>query len=184
MTQFQVSLLRGINVGGNNRVAMPTVRRIYEQLGCTNVMTYVQSGNVILAADVDPDTLSPRVEAAIKLELGLAIRVIGRTRAELDRIVGADPYPRAEPTHHHVVFLSAPPLPQGLAALTEAAADGESFKVIDRDIHLYLPAGIGRAKLGQALIERRLGVIGTARNWRTVQQLHALCRPSATTMTG
>jgi uncharacterized protein (DUF1697 family) len=177
MTGYQVSLLRGINVGGRNRVAMARLRAIYERLGCRDVTTYVQSGNVVLRADDDPADLSERAVAAIGLELGLDIQVLGRTHDNLARIVADDPYPNADPIHHHVVFLSGSPRPEGLVALADAAADGEAFTATDREIHLLLPDGAGRSKLGPALIERRLGVVGTARNWRTVSQLHDLSRP-------
>ena len=177
MTDYQVSLLRGINVGGRHRVPMQRLRAIYEALGGRDVTTYVQSGNVILRTDDDPARLSERAETAIGLELGLDIRVLGRTHDDLARIVADDPYPDAEPIHHHLVFLSGPPRPEGLARMVDAAADGEAFTATDREIHLLLPHGTGRSKLGQALIERRLGVVGTARNWRTVTQLLDLSRP-------
>ena len=179
MTDYQVALLRGINVGGRNRIAMPRLRVLYQDLGCREVSTYVKSGNVILRSDDDPAHLSTRAEVAIGLELGLEIRVLGRTHDEMARIVGSDPYPDAEPTHHHVVFLSGSPRTDGLVTLAAAAVDGESFTATDREIHLLLPNGSGRSKLGQTLIERRLGVVGTARNWRTVTRLHDLSRPRA-----
>jgi len=169
--------LRGINVGGHNRIAMPRLRAIYEQLGARNVTTYVQSGNVILLADEPPEAFSQNAELAIKRELGLAIRVLGRTHLDMARIVADDPYPDAEPIHHHVVFLSGPPRHEGLTSLAQTATGDETFTLIGSEIHLLLPDGIGRSRLGQALIERRLGVVGTARNWRTVSQLHDLSRP-------
>jgi uncharacterized protein (DUF1697 family) len=177
MTEPQVSLLRGINVGGRNRIAMHLLRGIYEGLGARDVSTYVQSGNVILVSDDKPERLSRRAEAAITRETGLTIQVLGRTHAQLARIVADDPYPGVEPIHHHVVFLSGEPAPSGLAALSAAASPGESVTLTGREIHLLLPDGIGQTKLGQALIERKLGVVGTARNWRTVGQLHELSRP-------
>ncbi|MGH2513224.1 MAG: DUF1697 domain-containing protein, partial [Candidatus Limnocylindrales bacterium] len=133
---------------------------------------------VVFDSDGLPAELSLRVETTIKAELGLDIRVIGRTHADLDRIVADDPYPRAEPTQHHVVFLSGEPRTEGLAGLGQAVAGDEAFVVVDGAIHLFLPDGIGRTRLSQALIERRLGVVGTARNWRTVTELHRLSNPT------
>lgn len=170
----QVSLLRGINVGRANRIGMADLRAVYEQLGCRNVTTYVQSGNVILEWADSPDELSRRVEIALELAHGLKVCVLGRIPAQLARVVADDPYPTAEPTEHHVVFLSGPIPADRLAALSRFAIDGDTFTAIDRELHLMLPNGLGRSKLATALTERNLGVVGTARNWRTVIKLAEL----------
>jgi uncharacterized protein (DUF1697 family) len=177
MTVFQVSLLRGINVGGHNRISMARLRDIYERLGCREVSTYIQSGNVIFVSADDPAAVSARVEAAIEAEIGSSIRVVGRTHAQLGRIVAEDPYPDAAPTQHHVVFLSGPANPQGLASIAAAAADGEELVAKDGEIHLLLPNGLGQSKIPPALTERTLGAVPTTRNWRTVRTLHDLSRP-------
>jgi uncharacterized protein (DUF1697 family) len=175
----QVSLLRGINVGRANRIGMADLRAVYEALGCRDVTTYVQSGNVLVDSDDTPDELSRRVEIALELEHGLKVRVLGRTHAQLVKVVAGDPYPAVLPTEHHVVFLSGPIPNERLTALSRFATDGETFTAIGRELHLMLPNGLGRSKLAVALTERHLGVVGTARNWRTVQQLDELSRPRA-----
>jgi uncharacterized protein (DUF1697 family) len=164
-------------VGGANRVSMPALRAIYEGLGATEVSSYVQSGNVILASDQEPAALSLRAAAAIGRELGLKIQVQGRTHAVLERIVESNPYPGVPDTSHHVVFLAGPISPAGLAMLERLTAEGEAFEVVDGELHLHQPNGMGRSKLGQALNERQLGVVATARNWRTVVALRELSRP-------
>ncbi len=174
----QVSLLRGINVGRANRIAMADLRAVYEQLSCRNVTTYVQSGNVILESTDSPDELSRQVEIALELQHGLKVRVLGRTHPELARVVADDPYPTAEPTGHHVVFLSGPIPADRLVALGRFATGGETFTAIDHELHLMLPYGLGRSKLALALTERHLGVVGTARNWRTVIKLAELSGPA------
>jgi uncharacterized protein (DUF1697 family) len=155
---------------------MAQLRAIYEQLGCREVTTYVESGNVILVSDDEPGELSRHAEVALAVEYGLYVRILGRTHLQLGQIVAGDPYPAAEPTQHQVVFLSEPLGPGDLAALGRAASGGESFTTINRELHLLQPNGIGQSKLGQALSERNLGVVATARNWRTVPQLHTLSR--------
>jgi uncharacterized protein (DUF1697 family) len=179
MIEPQVSLLRGINVGRANRITMPNLRAIYEQLGCRDVTSYVQSGNVILSSPDAPVELSRRVEIALERQHGLKIRILGRTGVELRRIVAANPYPAAQDTQHHLVFLSGPVHPAGLATLSRLAADDEEFTVVAGELHLLQPNGMGRSKLGQALTERNLGVIATARNWRTVLHLLGLTDPAS-----
>jgi uncharacterized protein (DUF1697 family) len=97
--------------------------------------------------------------------------------AELAKVVADDPYPTAQPTEHHVVFLSGPILADRLIALSRFAMDGDLFTAIDQELHLILANGLGRSKLSQALTERHLGVVGTARNWGTVTELCDLSRP-------
>jgi uncharacterized protein (DUF1697 family) len=177
MTEFQVSLLRGINVGGHNKISMAQLREIYEQIGCREVSTYVQSGNVIFASSDDPAVISARAELGLEAEMGSRIHVLGRTHADLGRIVAEDPYPHAEPTQHHVVFLSGPARPTGIASINAAAADGEALVARGREIHLLLPNGLGRSRIPAALTERALGAVPTTRNWRTVRTLEELSRP-------
>ncbi|HZL32586.1 MAG TPA: DUF1697 domain-containing protein, partial [Verrucomicrobiae bacterium] len=81
MNDAQVSLLRGINVGRANRIGMADLRAVYVQLGCRDVTTYVQSGNVILVSADSPDELSPQVETALEVQHGLMVRVLGRMHA-------------------------------------------------------------------------------------------------------
>ena len=177
MTEFQVSLLRGINVGGHNRISMPRLRETYERLGCCEVTTYVQSGNVIFASPDDPAVISTRAELGLESEMGSRIHVLGRTHKDLSRIVAEDPYPDAEPAQHHVVFLSGPARPDGIASIAAAALNGEALVARDGEIHLLLPNGLGPSRIPPALTERILGVVPTTRNWRTVRTLSELSRP-------
>ena len=89
MTERHVSLLRGINVGGHNLISMTRLRALYATLGCEDVETYLQSGNVVFRRDRDPGGVAGRVERAIKRELGLDLRVLTRTHTELAAIVAA-----------------------------------------------------------------------------------------------
>jgi uncharacterized protein (DUF1697 family) len=133
--------------------------------------------NLILTSADTPDKLSRRVEIALEVQHRLKVRVLGRMHAELAKVVADDPYPTAQPTEHHVVFLSGPILADRLIALSRFAMDGDLFTAIDQELHLILANGLGRSKLSQALTERHLGVVGTARNWGTVTELCDLSRP-------
>jgi uncharacterized protein (DUF1697 family) len=156
---------------------MPALRTLYEGLGATEVSTYIQSGNVILASAEEPASLSLRAAVAIESGLGLRVRVLGRTHAALARVVEHNPYPAADDGRHHVAFLDGPITEDGLATLERLAVDGEEFAIVDGELHLFQPDGMGRSKLGLALNERQLGVAVTARNWRTVVALRDLSRP-------
>ena len=172
----QVSLLRGINVGGHNQIAMPRLREIYAALGLADAATHINSGNVIVRTDRDPDVLAGDVERAIGRELGLEIRVLGRTYEQLGRILDANPFPNADPSRHLIAFLSAAPTEEAIARVKSRAAPGEEVAVIGLELHLLYPGGIAGSKLSPALIERS-GVVTTARNLRTVARLHELAAP-------
>ncbi len=110
----QIALLRGVNVGGHNRVPMAHLRELLLDLGYEDVCTHLQSGNAVFTAgDVLPDVASQAIEGQLARSLGLGVRVLVRTAADLARVVHANPLPAAvaEPSRFLVTFLSAPPDP-------------------------------------------------------------------------
>lgn len=173
----RVSLLRAVNVGGRT-VAMARIRSIYVGLGCTDVETYVQSGNVLYRRPSAADAVTAAAEAAILAETGLVVRAIDRSHADLERIVAGDPFPDEDPGRRVVVFLSGEPTSAAVAALEVSIVGPETVVIRGPDAYIRYPDGQGRSKLTLALIEKRLGVTGTARNWRTVDQLLERTAPS------
>jgi uncharacterized protein (DUF1697 family) len=179
-----VALLRGINVGGNNKVAMADLREVVASLGHTGVSTYIQSGNVLFTAqEADTGALAAGLEQAIAQAFGLKPRVIVLTRAELAQVISDNPY-RAEPNprYVHAMFFPAEPGEQVresvAAAGQQAAAKGsrDEATVVGRTLFLHTPDGYGRSELAVRLARARGPVAdGTARNWATVTKLLALC---------
>jgi uncharacterized protein (DUF1697 family) len=168
-----VALLRGINLGSRNRIAMPKLRALLEDAGFGDVATYLQSGNVVVSTPKQAEAVRREVERLIAEMLGLEIDVVVRSRAQLARVVERDPFRdvATDPKRYQVSFLaaSAPPgLTQKLAA---AAAEQERFAVHGREIYAWHPAGVARSKLWALLAGRQLGVTATARNWTTVTKL-------------
>ncbi len=167
-----VVLLRGINVGGRNRLAMPVLARVLTDVGCTDAKTYLQSGNAVV--DAEPDGLAERVEQA----LPLPVRVLVRTADELAAVVAANPFPElvTEPKRLHVAFLSEPPDPERLAAL--GTDHGDDRLAVGRcELYLAYAGGSHASPLTGALLEKRLGLVASARNWTTVTRLAELARP-------
>ena len=182
-----VALLRGINVGGSNKVAMADLREVVASLGHTGVSTYIQSGNVLFTArEEDAATataLAADLERAIEKAFGLQLRVVVLSRAELAQVVGGNPY-RAEPNprYVHAMFFPAEPGPQvreSVAAAERQAAEKGSrdeATVVGRTLFLHTPDGYGRSELAAQLARARgPAAAGTARNWATVTKLLALC---------
>lgn len=163
-----VGLLRGINVGGRNKVAMSELRSLFESLGHTDVSTFIQSGNVIFSsrAKVTPKKL----EAAIESTFGIDITVVLRTPNELRRVVHANPFRRANPSNLHVGFMVAEPAAAALAKIDAERFRPDEFAARGSELYLHLPNGMGRAKL-PAYLDRQLEVPITVRNWNTVTKL-------------
>jgi uncharacterized protein (DUF1697 family) len=155
---------------------MAQLRSIYEGLGCEDVETYLQSGNVVFRRRRAPAHVHTEAEAAIRDELGIGIRVLGRTHDQLARTVAADPFPDADPSRRLVMFLSKAPAPDVARALGDLTAGADRAILIGKEFHLHCPGGIGQTKLTGSLSDRRLGVTATGRNWRTVTRLLELSR--------
>ncbi|MGH9158150.1 MAG: DUF1697 domain-containing protein [Acidimicrobiales bacterium] len=166
-----VALVRGVNVGGRNRLAMPQLRDVLVDLGYGDIETYLQSGNALFTAvRTDATALGHEIERHLVSRLGLAVKVLVRTHADLAAVVAGNPFPEAvaEPTKVHVAFLSAEPDPERLASLHLTTLVPDEFAAGPRSVYLRYPNGSGRSKLTGALLERRLGLTATARNWNTV----------------
>jgi uncharacterized protein (DUF1697 family) len=183
-----VALLRGINVGGNNRVAMAALRTVVASLGHTDVETYIQSGNVVFTATgADTAAMAAALEGAIAEALDVRPRVVVLSRGELAQVVRDNPYPDvANPKVLHAVFLSAEPeagvVEVVAAAQRQVAERGsrDTARFVGRTLFLHTPDGLGRSELATLLARGRgpmaAGAGGTARNWATVGRLLALCR--------
>jgi len=171
--QGQIVLLRGINIGPRNRIAMPALREALEDVGFEDVRSYVQSGNVVLSSKTKPEQTARKVERVVAEAFGLEIPVIVRTRAEVARVAKLDPLGKVakEPKRYQVTFLSAKLGAAAVKKLEEAAAPTERFAVHGREVYAWHPAGVARSKLWALLAGDKLGVTATSRNWTTVTKL-------------
>jgi uncharacterized protein (DUF1697 family) len=170
MTTY-VALLRGINVGGRAKVPMAPLRSACEDLGCTDVRTYLQSGNLVLGSTKRPAALRDALEKAVDREFGVPAKVVIRTHAQLATVVERQPYTADDPRHLAVGFLGATPDKAGLAAVADIDLPPDEFTVEGDHVYFSYPAGMGRSKLAAYPFEKRLGVAMTVRNWRTVTNL-------------
>jgi uncharacterized protein (DUF1697 family) len=168
-----VALLRGINLGSHNKVPMPALRALAEDLGYGDVTTYIQSGNVILTSSDGAAKVASTLERAIATEFGIDVAVFVRSTQQLQKVVDGNPFLRQgkDPGALHVVFLSAKPKADKVTALTAKGLGAEEVAVKGAEAYLHLPNGIGRAKLNNSSVEKQLGVAGTTRNWRTTAKL-------------
>jgi uncharacterized protein (DUF1697 family) len=168
----QIVLLRGINLGSRNRIAMAELRALLEG-DFDDVSTYLQSGNVVLSSTARPEQVRRICERLIADRFGLAIQVVVRTRNELAKVVERNPLGAvaSDPKRYQVSFLDKKPPAATIDTLAATAAGGEQFVVIGREAYAWHPKGVARSKLWAALAGRGLGVTATARNWTTVTKL-------------
>jgi uncharacterized protein (DUF1697 family) len=187
-----VALLRGINVGGRNKVPMAELRQVVTSLGHTGVTTYIQTGNVLFStASTSTTELASAVESAITGAFGVRASVVVLTRDELAGVLKDNPYPdEPNPKLVHVVFLNAGPpkdlLDRIAAAESAAAAKGarDTVTAIGHALFLHTPDGYGNSELAQALFriisapgqqKKAESLAATARNWATATKLLTLC---------
>lgn len=175
--QTFISMLRGINVSGKNRISMAALKSLYESLGLTNVVTYVQSGNVVFdCAQSDAESLASAIAAEIKQQLGLDVPVILRDKSCFQRLIENNPFTHQrheDPTKLHVTFLSGVPV---VSHLNVPAGCADEFMLEDRELYLFCPGGYGETKLSNNFFERKLKLTATTRNWKTVNMLYEMAQ--------
>ncbi|PSL08264.1 uncharacterized protein (DUF1697 family) [Haloactinopolyspora alba] len=168
-----VALLRGINLGGHNKVPMSDLRALVESLGHTEVSTYINSGNVVFTSgtpELDRAGLARAVEEALATRVDVRVPVMVRSHAELADTLRVNPFPEAQPNRLLISFMQGTPDADAVARATEIESGADEFRVVGTTLFLHCPDGVGRSKLA-ASIEKRLGVPGTARNLTTVRKL-------------
>ena len=174
-----IALLRGINVGGHNRIKMDRLRTSLETLGLQQVKTYIQSGNVVLkSATISPAALSRKIEKQIVGQFGFAVSVISRTADEINKTIANNPFlndSSINPEKLHVAFLSETPAPLALKKLTELTLEPDQSRYLGKEVYFYFPNGVSGSSLWKHPLDRVLSVEATTRNWKTVSTLHQMC---------
>jgi uncharacterized protein (DUF1697 family) len=168
-----IVLLRGVNVGGANRLAMADLRKLVTTLGHSGVSTYIQSGNVVMTSSrTDRATLAAEICDGIRTTFGPVVSAVLRTPDELRAALEANPFTAAQDeTRVLITFLSATPSPDDVARLEPDRFLPDRFELVGSDLYGYYPNGAGRSKMTLDYFEKRLHVKGTARNLNTVAKL-------------
>ena len=152
---------------------MGELRELLESHGYEGVRTHLQSGNVVLSSPLTPRKLEAQLERQLTTGLGMEVRVLVRTRAELAAVVRRNPLGKvATNGSRYLVSVLSKRLPAEAARQLEAADVAPAQLVIDgRELYAWYPDGVQRAPLAKLLDDKRLGVPSTARNWNTVTKL-------------
>lgn len=170
-----ISILRGINVSGHKLIKMDALRNLYENMGFSNVTTYVQSGNVIFRGeDIELKILEKQISQQIEKEFGFQVPVIVLSIEKLQQIIDNNPFAEdknKDQSFFHVTFLSSRPDKYDTNTIEDKKQNEEEISFSDNAVYLYCPNGYGRTKLTNNFLEAKLKVGATTRNWKTTQEL-------------
>ena len=164
-----VAMLRAVNVGGTGTLPMAELKALCEDIGFTDVKTYIQSGNVLFQSDKDEIAVQKHLEEALAVKMGKSPGVILRSRQEMEAAAEGSPFPHAKPNYLLVNFLPEHPPADALDKLV--APGGEEVHVAGKEIYVHYPDGSGRSKLKLPALKA-----GTSRNLNTVRKLVEMAR--------
>jgi uncharacterized protein (DUF1697 family) len=179
MPSTYLALLRGINVGGKNKLPMRDLEKLFAEAGCTDVRSYIQSGNVVFGADSGLlESLPARINTAIAQRYSCEVPVLLRTVEQIHNVILGNPFLDAGAAEDvlHVMFLAGLPEPGRVDALDHDRSRPDEFVVRGQEIYLWLPNGVARTKLTNDHFDAKLGTTSTGRNWRTVNKLFDLMK--------
>ncbi|MCK9641307.1 MAG: DUF1697 domain-containing protein [Prolixibacteraceae bacterium] len=170
-----ISLLRGINVGGNRVLRMNDLRQLFFDLGFTDCQTYIQSGNVVFRYQkANPEELESRISQKILEMFNLQVPVIVKGESELTSIAASNPFILEIPENTaqlHVTLLSANPDPDKFDKIKNENFHPVQYRLLGSAIYLFCPDGYSKSKLTNGFLENKLGLKATTRNWRTITEL-------------
>ena len=175
-----IGFFRGINVGGHNILPMKELKRMLEGMGSEQVLTYIQSGNVVFTHEESrANLLELKIQRAVNSNFGFEPRILLLSAAQLKTAIASNPFPDAAqlPKTLHFYFLAEAAEEVDRNKLNELKSSSEKYSLVDRVFYLHAPDGIGRSKLA-ARVEKFLGVPATARNWSTVEKVLHLAQQS------
>jgi uncharacterized protein (DUF1697 family) len=177
MTRF-VSLFRGINVGGNKIVRMDALKELHESLGLQGVETYIQSGNVVFSSEnTDVTQIQKVIEDAFAQKFGFQAKVMVRSAGEFNVMIENNPFqnqPMKESKWVVAMFLASDPISSAWEDIQKTYSGPEELHITGQEVYIYYPEGIGRSKLTNTFLEKKLKTMGTARNWNTVLRLQKM----------
>lgn len=175
-----ISILRGINVSGHKIIKMEALRTSYENMGFSNVKTYVQSGNVIFSyEDIEINKLEEQIFQQIKKDFGFDVPIIVLSVEKLEEIIKGNPFLKdksKEESFMHVTFLASKSETNNFDAIEEKKQDNEDIVFSNYAVYLYCPNGYGNTKLNNNFIETKLKVRATTRNWKTTNELFQIAK--------
>ena len=172
-----IALLRGINVSGQRMIAMKDLKALLIKAGYEQVMTYIQSGNIVFkSSEANKKTLEKDIGEVIEKYYGFAVPIVVITEEELEKIIKKNPYNdgKKDSSKLHITFLDTMPEKKLLETTRDEKFQSDEFHIDNTIIYLYCPDGYGMTKFSTMFFERKLAVTATTRNWKTLLELEKL----------
>lgn len=171
--QVYIALIRGINVGGHKKILMADLKVLLESLGFEQVTTYIQSGNVVFKS-IEKVDLANRIAKVIESKYGFIVSVLVKKVSELNEILSKCPFSDEKCNKSYFILLEESPSQENIELTNGFSNSNEEFYITNDCIYIYYAVGAGKAKMGVNFFEKKLRVIATARNYRTMTKLLAL----------
>jgi uncharacterized protein (DUF1697 family) len=174
-----ISILRGINVGGNRKILMKDLKVLFEKMGFSKVETYIQSGNVVFESDLKLSNadLEVKIQQTITETFGFDVPVIVRTVVEWTQIIAKSPFWKEKDVDIeklHLTILKQIPSPELVMEIEEMNFQPDRFEILGSDVFVYCENGYGRTKITNDFFEKKLKIPASTRNWKTVMKLHEM----------
>jgi uncharacterized protein (DUF1697 family) len=170
-----ISLLRGINVGGKNKLAMTDLKALCGSLKFTKVNTFIQSGNIVFSSGLeDLKEVSVKLESGIYKRFGLKVPVISRDVQELEQAISRNPFLKDNGRQEeslYITYMESAPKPDEINKISGFSVPTDEFRIIGRQVYIYCPGGYGNTKLNNNFFENKLKVRATTRNLKTSKTL-------------
>ena len=168
-----LSILRGINVSGKNKIKMEALKAMYKSLGFNNITTYIQSGNVVFESKPSIN-LAQEIEKKIADTFQFNVPVIIRTKEEINKVNAQNPFlnqVNIEADKLHVTYLSQLPSKESISTISTFNFSPDEFIIVGKEVYVYCPNGYGKTKLNNTFFEKKLKVQATTRNWKSTSKL-------------
>jgi len=174
MTTY-IAFLRGINVSGQKKINMLDLKKMCEALSFTNVLTYIQSGNVVFKSSEEEAAINAKIETAIVENYAFEVPVISRTLADLEKCLASNAFADRETKNLYFTCLAEEPTPEKVAAILKKSFFSDVFQIVGKDIYLFVEA-YGKTKLSNLFFENELKINATTRNWNTMHEVLLLAK--------
>jgi uncharacterized protein (DUF1697 family) len=171
----KIALLRGINVGGKNKLKMADLKDSLAVAGLNDVRTYIQSGNICFDSKLPRKKLEALIMDTIAADFGYSVSVMVRDQKFFQNLIKSSPYcksgkPKVDIAELHVTLLAKKPLASAVATMAELDF-ADQYEVVNDVVFLRITSGYSKTKLTNGFLEKKLGVAATSRNWKTVCKL-------------
>ena len=175
----KIAILRGINVGGKRKILMADLKSLFEDLGFKEVITYIQSGNVIFMANNETSNIeiADQIEKSIKSKFGFDVPVIVRSAGDLWNTMKTNPFYKGSTTDIaklHITFLRSKPAQEYLEKIQAIDFSPDKFIVVEKDVFIYCEGKYHQSKLTNNFFEKKLKTTATTRNFKTLEKLCTL----------